>query len=387
VAKKATVSAPGRICLFGEHQDFLGLAVIACPIDMAIEIRASGRSDTRFVVDMPDIGARDEFDGAHESAYRSDRDYLRSATNTLLRAGLRVTHGLDCAIHGTIPINAGAASSSALIVAWISLLLATQEHDLPGSREDIARYAHRAEVLEFCEGGGMMDHYTSSVGGLLHIDCCEPIRVTHLSAHLEGFVLGDSRVPKDTVGVLKASRDAVRTGIRALQERIPDFCFKTTSMGEAEPYFDLMDPDVRRRVRANFIDRDLCGEAKRMLSHRDFNPGRLGAMLYEHHVQLRDGVGVSHRKLDAMLDAAMEAGALGGKLNGSGCGGTMFAFAPGREEQVREAIERAGGAAHIIRPRGGVSVLAEDTAGDALLDRRPASDPVRTPGLSATTSY
>ena len=32
------VTAPGRICLFGEHQDFLGLPVIACAIDLAMEI-------------------------------------------------------------------------------------------------------------------------------------------------------------------------------------------------------------------------------------------------------------------------------------------------------------------------------------------------------------
>ncbi len=32
------VTAPGRICLFGEHQDFLGLPIIACAIDLAIEI-------------------------------------------------------------------------------------------------------------------------------------------------------------------------------------------------------------------------------------------------------------------------------------------------------------------------------------------------------------
>ena len=139
MTKKATVSAPGRICLFGEHQDFLGLAVIASPIDLDIVICATARSDKRFCIQMPDISAYDEFDGSAEVPYQSERDYIRSATNVLLREGMHVAHGLDCAIRGTIPINSGAASSSAVTVAWISLLLATQDSSLPAEREDIAR--------------------------------------------------------------------------------------------------------------------------------------------------------------------------------------------------------------------------------------------------------
>ena len=78
-------------------------------------------------------------------------------------------------------------------------------------------------------------------------------------------------------------------------------------------------------------------------------------MLYQHQVQLRDGVGVSHPRLDDLIDAAMSAGALGGKLNGSGCGGAMFAYAPGRQQEVKEAIDRAGGKGFIISLRGGVT--------------------------------
>ncbi len=38
VRKHIRVTALGRICLFDEHQYFLGLPVIACAIDLAIEI-------------------------------------------------------------------------------------------------------------------------------------------------------------------------------------------------------------------------------------------------------------------------------------------------------------------------------------------------------------
>jgi galactokinase len=64
-----------------------------------------------------------------------------------------------------------------------------------------------------------------------------------------------------------------------------------------------------------------------------------------------------------MLEAAMEAGALGGKVNGSGGGGTMFAYAPGRQEQVKEALDAAGGRGIIVQPRRGV-MLVDDGASE-----------------------
>lgn len=40
---KIKVIAPRRICLFGEHQDFLGLGVIAVAINLYIEITGKKR--------------------------------------------------------------------------------------------------------------------------------------------------------------------------------------------------------------------------------------------------------------------------------------------------------------------------------------------------------
>ena len=57
-----------------------------------------------------------------------------------------------------------------------------------------------------------------------------------------------------------------------------------------------------------------------------------------------------------MMDAAMAAGALGGKINGSGGGGCMFVLAPGREGEVAEALERAGGRAFPVPIAEGITV-------------------------------
>ncbi|MFC1564948.1 galactokinase family protein, partial [candidate division KSB1 bacterium] len=41
--EKLIVSAPGRICLFGEHQDYLGLPVIAAAIGLRISVSGERR--------------------------------------------------------------------------------------------------------------------------------------------------------------------------------------------------------------------------------------------------------------------------------------------------------------------------------------------------------
>ena len=42
---KVKASTPSRICLFGEHQDYLGLEVIASAINLRFSAQASDRDD------------------------------------------------------------------------------------------------------------------------------------------------------------------------------------------------------------------------------------------------------------------------------------------------------------------------------------------------------
>ena len=49
------VSSPGRICLFGEHQDYLGLPVIAMAMNLRLRINGQKRNDKKIVINLPDI--------------------------------------------------------------------------------------------------------------------------------------------------------------------------------------------------------------------------------------------------------------------------------------------------------------------------------------------
>ena len=351
-----TVSAPGRICLFGEHQDFLGLPVIAAAIDLRIWVEGTRRPDSLLKIDLPDIGKFNLIDLSQPIVYTRKRDYLRSCINVLRRRGFDISSGYDCRIHSNIPINAGVSSSSALTVAWLKFLL-TASGDSSHKPEDLARLAHQAEVVEFGEPGGMMDHFASALGGLIYVDCRPPFSAKRLSVLLEGFVLGDSLEKKKTLMVLSDSRANMQEGLRFLAESYPGFDLHSTPLREVDDLIHRLPAHIAGKVRANLINRDLNIEVMKLFD-QELDPRKLGSLFVKEHEQLRDGIGVSTQKMDLMLEAALDAGALGGKMNGSGGGGCMFAYAPGREDAVADALERAGGKAHKVKVDKGACVEA-----------------------------
>jgi galactokinase len=356
------VSVPGRVCLHGEHQDFLGLSVIAMAIDQYFLMKAWPRQDDRFVIHMPDLPEVDSLVPSAELEYRHQRDYLPAGINVLKRRGLAFERGYDFLFTSTIPVNAGVSSSSAMCVGWIKMLLALAGDETADDPIEVAKFAHQTEVIEFDEPGGTMDHYTTSLGGLLYINCLNPVDVElhPIEFDLPGIVLGNSLEHKDTKGTLRASRQAVEAGIEELKKRIPDFSLKTTPTNAILSELPNLPEEMAEKLRANVINRDLCQEARQMLQNAAtgaaLDGDRFGEMLDEHHAQLRDRLGISTDKLERLIGAAKDAGALGGKLNGSGGGGTMIAFAPGHQADAATAIDAVGGKGYVIRKAHGAAI-------------------------------
>jgi len=246
------------------------------------------------------------------------------------------------------------SSSSALVIMWLRFLMAIADRPQEPEPEALARLGHEAEVLEFREPGGMMDHFCAAVGGVLYIDTVPPFHCERIPATLTGVVLGNSGEPKATLETLGSRRADVAEGIRVIREVLPSFELARTPLEEAEDALRKLPEPPARRLRANLVNRDLTRKALEALRRGDND--QLGILLLEHHRQLRDGLDLSTPKIERMLEAACKAGALGGKINGSGGGGCMFAYAPGRELEVAEAIRRVGGQPYIVSVAAGAAV-------------------------------
>ena len=115
------ISTPGRICLFGEHQDYLGLPVIAMAISLRVRLKGDKRPDNKVIIHKPDLGETESF-SLDDLTYIKSRDYFKSGIVVCQNAGLTFSSGFDCEITSEIPIRAGTSSSSAISVSWIHFL-------------------------------------------------------------------------------------------------------------------------------------------------------------------------------------------------------------------------------------------------------------------------
>ncbi len=343
-----SVSTPGRICLFGEHQDYLGLPVIAAAISKRICLTGQLRSDKKVILHLPDINDQETFDLAPQVTYAKPRDYFRSAVNIVQREGVNLSRGLEVTVRGNIPINSGTSSSSALIVSWINFLLQAADNPVAKSQAEIGELAYQAEVLEFGEPGGMMDHYSTAVGNIIYLESQPEIHIQAFRPTLGTFVLGDSGQPKDTLTILGRVKYGMLEALRKIKAYDPAFNLHQAPLSGAGEYRSVLTEDELLLLKSNLSDRDILREAKQLFEQPVVDNYKLGQLLNQHQVNLRDAKGVSTAKINAMIDGALEAGALGAKINGSGGGGCMFAYAPEQPEIIVEAIERQGGKAYII---------------------------------------
>jgi galactokinase len=136
--------------------------------------------------------------------------------------------------------------------------------------------------------------------------------------------------------------------IAKIKKHDPNFIFATTPAEKASEYKNILTKDEYSLLLGNLSDRDILSEALAMFRGEATNHQRLGELLNIHQNSLRDAKRVSTPKINKMIEAAIEAGALGGKINGSGGGGCMFVYAPSKTEEVAEAIEKVGGKSFII---------------------------------------
>lgn len=349
------VSTPGRICLFGEHQDYLGLPVIAAAISKRIQIEGDFRDDTTVHFSLPDVGAEETFELNYPLVYTKERDYFKSVLNVLHRKGHHLNKGLELTVSGNIPINSGTSSSSALLVSWVNFL--NEMYGLGYTQKQVGEITYEAEVLEFSEPGGMMDQYSTAVGNVIYLASVPEINIETYARELGTFVLGDSMEPKDTLGILSHVKFGMLGGMKKIQAKYPAFDLAT----EKDPakYRELLSDDEWVLLQSNISDRDLLLEAKAMFEGKiEWSDEKLGSLLNEHQVNLREHKRISTPKINRMIQAALEAGALGGKINGSGGGGCMFAYAPKNPEKVVEAINKEGGKAYIITVDKGTTKIA-----------------------------
>lgn len=222
-----------------------------------------------------------------------------------------------------IPIAAGYGSGAAAAAAAVLAVAGLAGRSLP-----LAELAALARVADVVAHGGLatgLDAAGSVYGGVVRFTVAGGGTAIAAVPPL-ALILADSGV--------RAETGRINAGV---QERL-----------DADARLAAVFPAIGRLVHA----------AETALLAADWPA--LGQCMLENQRLLTE-LGVSCPEIDALVAAALAAGAYGAKLSGSGGGGLVLALAPpGRQEGVADAMRQAGGAVQTAKA-GAAGARREET--------------------------
>lgn len=328
---------PGRVNLVGEHLDYNGGAVLPIAIDRALLVKARERDDG--IVNVWSRGERASF-GVDSGPGSVDgwSAYVAGTVWALKSAGVPVT-GADLVLETTLPVGAGLSASAAL-TCGVALAL----DDLAGSgldRPTIADIAARAENDFVGAPTGLMDQYAvllAEAGHALHLDfsatppATAAVPVTWADDGLTLAVI-DTGVSHE----LAAGEYAERR--RECEAAAAELGLDHLAAIGLDGLLSL-DDALKPRARHVLTETARVRAAVTALGRRDWTA--FGTMLTASHESLRDDFEVSCPELDAVVEIALESGALGARMTGAGFGGSVIALIPPeRVDGLRAAVEAA----------------------------------------------
>lgn len=348
--------APGRVNLIGEHIDYHGGPVLPAALGRGISVAAAGRSGLRVRARSVDASGRPSRHG--EVAFEAEAglapdpaggwgNYLRAAARVAVAGG--VDTGADLLVVSDLPEASGLSSSSALVVA-VGLALLSLGGGVglldDARRRQLAEDFAAAERFTGTRGGGM--DQAASLGGVaghaLRLTF-DPLRWARIPVPPQvALVVADSGVRAEKAGAAQEAYNRLRAG-------------------SGEPRIAAHIDEERARVDAAVAAlAALASGGAEAGPHLD----RLGGLVNASHASLRDRLHVSHPALEALVAAAVRAGAVGARLTGAGFGGSIVAVAHrDRADDVVRGLRAAQAAlpgapvpAFVARISGGARVVS-----------------------------
>lgn len=224
------------------------------------------------------------------------------------------TTGFEVVYNADLPARSGLGSSSAFTVSMLHAFVGNQGR--LASKRWLANEAINVERRLLQEPGGCQDQIAAAFGGLNRIDF-EP----------DGdFRLSPVRMDIDRRQQFESSLMMFFTGFTRAAAEIEAAKIEN---------FDKRANEMKRLY-------ELVGEGKRLLEDEREPLGAFGGLLHEAWMQKRAlASSVSNVFIDDAYDAAIRAGASGGKLLGAGGGGFLLLYAPPeRHAAVRAALDK-----------------------------------------------
>jgi len=294
-----TVTAPGKIILFGEHAVVYGRPAIAVPVSQ-VRARAVVSANPHgapgdIYIQAPEVDLE-----ARLADLPAENPIALAISGVLVELGVARSPACTLRVTSTIPVAAGLGSGAAVSVAIIRAFSAFLGKALPDER--VSALTYEVEKLHHGMPSGI-DNTVVTYALPVYFKRGEPIQILRSPVRFT-MVIGDT-------GISSPTALAVSDVHRAWQENPASY----------EGLFDVVG--------------QLSQAARRAI--QSGQPDELGSLMDKNHACLQQ-MGVSSPELDHLVETARLAGAQGAKLSGAGRGGNMIALV---KENIAPAIAQA----------------------------------------------
>jgi galactokinase len=322
--------APGRVNLIGEHTDYNAGTCLPVALAHATYAAVSPRSDNKVRVRSAQADGEWQGEGIGPGEVTGWASYVAGVAWALREAGVEVP-GLDVCVDSTVPLGAGLSSSAALECSVAVAIAHLAGLEIDGGEGEAERRAlveacMRAETEVAGAPTGGMDQTVAMLAqpdAALLIDFLDhTTRAVPLSLADAGLavLVVDTRVSHALVDGGYASR---RTDCETACRELGVSSLREATLDRVE---SLADSRIRRRARHVVTEIKRVADAVAAIERADWRA--VGGLFVASHASMRDDFEISCPELDAAVEAALEAGAVGARMTGGGFGGSAVALVP-----------------------------------------------------------
>jgi D-glycero-alpha-D-manno-heptose-7-phosphate kinase len=320
--------APLRIGLAGggtdvsPYSDRFGGAVLNATVSLYAYSTIEPITEKKIIFRSVDKGRELIFPFKSNPETDGTLDLLKGVYNRVVRDYGKVPGPFALTTYVDAPAGSGLGTSSTLVTAILGAFAEWMK--LPLGEYDIAKLAYDIERKDLGMAGGKQDQYAATFGGVNFMEFSDndkvivnPLRVreqvlNELSNNIVLFYTRTSRISSKIIetqqkNVIKGSNQSLEAmhSIKELAIMMKEAVLK----GELDQIGKLLDESWRHK--------------KNMAS------------------------GITNNSIDELYEAAIKAGATGGKISGAGGGGYMFFYCPGNTRyKVLDALSKFGGEPH-----------------------------------------
>jgi D-glycero-alpha-D-manno-heptose-7-phosphate kinase len=317
--------APLRIGLAGggtdvsPYCDLYGGAILNATISLYAYATIEPHDEPVIVLEAVDRDETVSYDKSDNLPINGTLDLAKGVYNHIVKHYGPVPSGFKLSTIVDAPAGSGLGSSSTLMVAIIGVF--AEWLNLPLGEYDIAQMAYDIERVELSMAGGKQDQYAATFGGVNFMEFYVDNKV----------IVNPLRIKPQYLYELENNLLLYFTATSRLSSTI----------------IEAQSKNVKDKNQQSIDAMHHLKEQARMMKEALLkgNIHEIGGILdYGFRFKKQMAKGISNDIMDEIYEAALKAGATGGKISGAGGGGFMMFYCPGNTRYaVKKALELFGG--------------------------------------------